>query len=238
MMHPETFEHESVPRPYADAEMTIHRLAILDEQPVYRLGLISCLQNVQGFSIVLESGDPVQFIEGLEREQPDAVIMDIASNGGSNLDIIREIRTRIPSLPVLVLSDFDESLFAKQAIKAGANGFIMKRSQTAEIRKAIGMVIEGRSYLSERVYNVLLEEVTRQCPTSAINGIDTLNSREFQVFLLIGKGLQPKEITDNLNLSRGTIEYNRKLMLKKLNLGNLRELRDYALSWVRTNNIN
>jgi DNA-binding NarL/FixJ family response regulator len=237
-MRLETSELISRSGTYNRAAVRNQRLAILDEQPVYRLGLISYLRSLPGFTIVKETGDSVQFVEGLLDEQPDAVIMDIACYGGSNLDIINEIRTTFPTLPILVLSDFEESVFAKQVIRAGANGFIMKRSPTSEIRNAILTVLEGKSYLSDHVYNILIEELTQQCASSSSNGIDALNSREFQVFILMGKGLQPKEITNNLNLSRGTIEYNRKLMLKKLNLGNLRKLREFALAWVRANNIN
>jgi DNA-binding NarL/FixJ family response regulator len=214
------------------------KVALLDEQPLFRLGLATCINGLPGFEIISETSFVLDFIEYTDKEEPDLLIMDIVFNGQSNIEIIREIRSRFSHLPILVLSDFEEVVFAKQVIRAGANGYIMKNTNADEVCAALFAVLEGRTYLSERVYDILLGEVLNQQEASSETGIDRLSAREFQVFLLMGKGLQPKEITNSLRLSRGTVEYDRKIMLKKLNFINLRQLRDFALSWVRSNRIN
>jgi DNA-binding NarL/FixJ family response regulator len=220
-----------------DAVNTV-RVAILDEQPLFRLGLSTYIKKLPGYSIIMDMGEYSEFISDLSIHDPNVIIMDIAFEGQSNMEIIREIRLKYSHIPILVLSDFEEVVFAKQVVRAGANGYIMKDSTSDLIKDALLTVLAGKTYLSERVYNILLEEVMNQQHISTEMNIDTLSSREFQVFLLIGKGLQPKEITDSLHLSRGTVEYDRKIMLKKFNLGNLKQLRNIALSWVRTNKIN
>jgi DNA-binding NarL/FixJ family response regulator len=214
------------------------KVAILDEQPLFRLGLATYIKKILGYSIIMDTGGYSEFLQDLAKYDPDVIIMDIAFEGQSNMEIIREIRYRYDRIPILVLSDFEEVVFAKQVVRAGANGYIMKHSTSDLIKDALITVLGGKTYLSERVYNILLEEVMNQQRISTETNVDTLSSREFQVFLLIGKGLQPKEITDSLHLSRGTVEYDRKIMLKKLNLGNLKQLRNFALSWVRSNKIN
>jgi DNA-binding NarL/FixJ family response regulator len=214
------------------------KAAILDEQPLFRLGLATFLRKILGFSIAIETGDYAGFLSETKEHETNLIIMDIAFDGQSNIEIIRELRNRFYAHPILVLSDFEETVFAKQVVRAGANGYIMKSSDQETVREAVLAVLDGKTYLSERVYNILLEEVMNQQTLTAESGVDKLSSREFQVFLLMGKGLQPKEITDSLRLSRGTVEYDRKIMLRKLNLMNLKQLRDYALSWVRTNKIN
>ncbi len=213
-------------------------VAILDEQPLFRLGLATYVKKMLGYSVILDTGDYPEFLDDLAKNNADIVIMDISFEGQSNMEIIREIRLRFNDIPILVLSDFEEVVFAKQVVRAGANGYIMKHSTSELIKDALLTVLAGKTYLSERVYNILLEEVMNQQRITSETSIDSLSSREFQVFLLIGKGLQPKEITDSLHLSRGTVEYDRKIMLKKLNLGNLKQLRNFALSWVRSNKIN
>jgi DNA-binding NarL/FixJ family response regulator len=214
------------------------KVAILDEQPLFRLGLSSFLKNIPGFSVLIDTGFCSELLSDLPKYELDLVIMDIAFNGQSDMEIIREIRHKYFSMPILVLSDFEEVVFAKQVVRAGANGYVMKHSTSEIIKEALNTILEGKTYLSDRVYNILLGEVMNQQNETSDTGVDKLSSREFQVFLLMGKGLQPKEITDSLRLSRGTVEYDRKIMLKKLNLINLKQLRDFALSWVRSNRIN
>jgi DNA-binding NarL/FixJ family response regulator len=214
------------------------KVAIFDVQPVFRLGLITYIKKMPGFSIITETGDWNDFSRDLIRYLPEIIIMDISLEGDSNIELLRNIRYKHQKIPILVLTDFEEMVFAKQVIRAGANGYIMKRSSPDEIINAIKEVFDGKIYVSERVYNILLEEATKQELRDPRCGTDNLSSREFQVFLLIGKGMQPKEITDNLNLTRGTVEYDRKIMMNKLSLKNLKELRDFAISWVRSNKIN
>ena len=149
---------------------------------------------------------------------------DIQPVGGN---ITREY----PDLPVLVLSMYDETLYAERALMAGARGYIMKQQAIRHVVKAIRQVLSGEIFISQEMNDKILHRLVSRRSASKKNSLDTLTNRELEVFRLIGDGLDSKEIADQLNLSIKTISTHRENIKEKLSLKHYTELVKAAVHW-------
>ena len=159
------------------------------------------------------------------------MILDISLNGPDGLAVLKEIRLSDATLPVLVLSMHDESLYAERALRAGANGYIMKQEATERVLEAIRRIRGGEVYVSDRIAKRLLRQVVSS-PTSGKSPIEALTDRELAVFRLIGKGRGTRQIADDLHVSVKTVESYQAHIKEKLSLKNGRELVQHAFHWL------
>src|SRR6266403_1120330 len=124
------------------------RVLVADDHPLLRHGLKQVLEQEPDLAEIGEAADSEQALEQIDQKKWDVVILDIAMPGRGGLDVLREIRRRNPTLPVLVLSVHSEDDFAVRAIKAGANGYLSKVNSTTEVLRAIRKVLTGKKYVS------------------------------------------------------------------------------------------
>ena len=171
----------------------------------------------------------------VEECEPDLTILDLRLKGGDALDFIKTLRVEHLELKVLVLSQYDELLFAERALRAGASGYIMKENATDELLRAIRKVLAGELYYSERVAAAVMQRSLREKPVGPHAGIDVLSDREMQVFQLLGASYSAREIAEQFHLSRKTIETHSENIKHKLGLHNAAELKRFARKWATEN---
>lgn len=166
------------------------------------------------------------------------MIIDISLKGSINgLELTKTINNIYPDLPILILSMYDESIYAERAIRAGARGYVMKQEMTGTIVNAIKRIIEGKIYLSDDMSSKLLDELMFKQNVRIGNTIEKLTDRELEVFRLIGHGYKTQDIAKKLCLSIKTIDTYRIRIKEKLSLSDSTELTKIAIEWVHNNNI-
>ena len=163
--------------------------------------------------------------------RPDILIVDISLNGPDGLDLLKNIRTTHPALPVLILSMHDESIYAERALRAGANGYIMKQEATEKVLVAIRRILNGEIYVSERIANKMLKHYITGAGGLKNSSISDLSDRELEVFRLIGEGHGTRQIAEELHLSIKTVESYQAHIKDKLSLRSARELMQHAIQW-------
>jgi len=140
----------------------------------------------------------VQALEAIKSLKPDLAIVDITLKEGSGLELIKDIKAQFASLPTLVFSMHDESLFAERALEAGALGYVMKEEPTETIIVAIRRVLDGDIYLSEQMIDRLLKKVGNAHGQAVQSPIQVLTDRQFEIFNLYGQGKGTREIAELL----------------------------------------
>jgi DNA-binding NarL/FixJ family response regulator len=208
------------------------RILIVDDHPIVREGLAKLIDQEQDMTVCGQAEDANQALKAVTTLNPDLVIVDISLKETSGMDLIKDIKDKHAGLPVLTLSMHDESLYAERALRAGAQGYIMKQEAPEMVVAAIRSVLGGRVYISDKVTSRMVHKLVGSRADLSMTGVDTLSDRELEVFLLIGRGLGTRQIAEKLFLSAKTIESYRAHIKEKLDLSDATELLQYAIQWV------
>jgi DNA-binding NarL/FixJ family response regulator len=212
------------------------KVLLVDDHPIVRQGLALLIDREGDLCVCGEAEGAHTAFQAIEALKPDIVVLDISLSGPDGLDVLKEIRTKTAALPVLILSMHDESIYAERAMRAGANGYIMKQEATEKVLVAIRRILQGDVYLSDRLTNTMLQQFVRGTAPSKSSPLVNLTDRELEVFRLIGEGHGTRRIADELHLSVKTIESYQAHIKEKLALRNARELVQHAIEW--TVNVN
>jgi DNA-binding NarL/FixJ family response regulator len=207
------------------------RVLLIDDHPIVRQGLALLIDREPDLSVCGEADGAHSAFHAITTLRPDIVVLDISLSGPDGLDVLKEIRTKDSSLPVLILSMHDESIYAERAMRAGANGYIMKQEATEKVLVAIRRILQGEVYLSDRLTNTMLQQYVRGNAPTRKSPLVNLTDRELEVFRLIGEGHGTRQIADELHLSVKTIESYQAHIKEKLSLRNARELVQHAIEW-------
>lgn len=212
------------------------RVLLVDDHPIVRQGLALLIDREADLSVCGEAEGAHSAFHAIETLRPDIVVLDISLSGPDGLDVLKEIRMKTGSLPVLILSMHDESIYAERAMRAGANGYIMKQEATEKVLVAIRRILQGEVYLSDRLTSTMLQQFVRGTSPVKSSPLLALTDRELEVFRLIGEGHGTRQIADELHLSVKTIESYQAHIKEKLALRNARELVQHAIEWTVTLN--
>ena len=207
------------------------RVLLVDDHPIVRQGLALLIDREPDLSVCGEADGAHSAFHAIETFRPDLVVLDISLSGPDGLDVLKEIRMKTASLPILILSMHDESIYAERAMRAGANGYIMKQEATDRVLVAIRRIMQGDVYLSDRLTNMMLQQYVHGASTAKKSPLVNLTDRELEVFRLIGEGHGTRQIADELHLSVKTIESYQAHIKEKLVLRNARELVQHAIEW-------
>jgi DNA-binding NarL/FixJ family response regulator len=207
------------------------RVLLVDDHPIVRQGLALLIDREPDLSVCGEAECAHSAFHAIATLRPDVVILDISLSGPDGLDVLKEIRTKTAHLPVLILSMHDESIYAERAMRAGANGYIMKQEATEKVLVAIRRILQGEMYLSDKLTNNMLQQYVRGALPAKTSPLVNLTDRELEVFRLIGEGHGTRQIADELHLSVKTIESYQAHIKEKLALRNARELVQHAIEW-------
>lgn len=205
---------------------------LVDAHPIVRQGLKQIFEMEKDLHVAGEAGNADEALKALGRISPDIITVDISLSGTSGIDLIKACRERYPNIPVLVLSIYDESLYAERAIRAGARGFVMKNEHPGIIINAVRTVLEGRQYMSDSLKEKLLDKLSSPKHDENAALVDSMTDREFEVFQLIGHGLGNRHIADKLHISVKTVENYREKIKSKLNINSSSELIQFAVQYI------
>jgi DNA-binding NarL/FixJ family response regulator len=170
-------------------------------------------------------------LAAIAASRPDILVLDISLRGRDGIELLKTIRSTDPDLPILVLSMHDEAMYAERALRAGANGYIMKQEATENVLVALRRLLRQEMYLSERIANRMLRQLVTHGRDPLETPIARLSDRELEVFRMIGGGLGTRQIADELRLSVKTVESYQAHIKEKLGLGSSRDLVQRAIEW-------
>jgi DNA-binding NarL/FixJ family response regulator len=208
------------------------RILIVDDHPLVREGFTARIAAQPDMEVCGEAADVSGGIAAFMSTAPDLVIVDLALKTGHGLELIKEILSQAPDAKILVVSAYDESLYAERSLRAGALGYIGKQECRENVIEAIRTVLAGRRYLSAHLTERLLgQAISRRDPAQA-DMLEKLSDRELQVFQLIGQGISSGAIARQLHLSPHTIDTHREKIKTKLNLKSGAELTQCAVQWL------
>ena len=203
------------------------KIIIADDHGIVRSGLTFLIEQQAHMQVIAEASSFATLLDVLEKEKCDLLILDLNLGDKNGLQSIKEIHKVYGEIPILVLSMYPEEMYALQSIKAGAVGYLNKKVITEELIKAIMTISKGEVYLSEAINETLLygEPLEKEQK----NPSELLSKREFEVLTMIAKGMNYKEISNELSLSPKTVSTYRTRVLEKLSLENTNQLIHYAL---------
>jgi DNA-binding NarL/FixJ family response regulator len=204
------------------------KIFLVDDHPILRQGLALLINREPDLAVSGEADGAASALQAIRNAMPDFVILDISLNGPDGLELLKTLRGNYPNLPVLILSMHDESVYAERALRAGANGYIMKQEATEKVLTAIRQVLRGEVYLSDHLTKRMLQHFVHGS-ASPCDPVATLSDRELEVYRLIGVGHGTRQIADELHVSTKTVESYQAHIKEKLSLRNSRELLQHAI---------
>ena len=203
------------------------RILVADDHPIVRQGLIRIIEETSDMVVACEAEDGQEVLKKIRENDFDLVILDITMPGKDGMDIMGELRSLRPNLPVLVLTIHPERSYALRMLRAGASGYLTKERAPYELIEAIRSVARGVKYVSTSFAEIL----TFDSETGNGRPIhQTLSNREFQVMRMIAEGKTVKTIADELSLSVKTVSTHRSRLLTKMNMKNNAEIIHYAIN--------
>jgi DNA-binding NarL/FixJ family response regulator len=204
---------------------------LIDDHPLVREWLANLINQQADLQVCGEAGDKARAMQLIGATRPEIAVVDISLEGGSGLELIKEIRAAHPSVTVIVLSMHDELLYAERALRAGARGYVMKREATKKVLQAIRCVLGGKLFLSEKITSLMAEKFFDGKPAAELSPVEQLSDRELEVFLLLGRGLGTRQIADELHVSFKTVQSFCARIKDKLKVANATELLREAVRW-------
>ncbi len=202
------------------------RILVADDHAIVRDGLKQIVSDTSDMVVAAEASNGREALNKALEGDYDVVLLDITMPDRSGLDILKEIKSQKPELPVLILSIHPEEQYAVRALKAGAAGYLTKESAPEELIRAMRRVSGGGKYVTSS----LAEKLASVLKTGAEKPLhQALSDREYQILCMIASGKRVKQIANELLLSTKTISTYRSRILRKMNMNNNIELTRYAI---------
>lgn len=205
------------------------RIVLVDDHAVLRAGLRLLLNAQPDLEVVGEAGDTAAALQCVEQLHPNLVLLDLTLPGQGGISAIPAIRRASPTTRILVLTMHDDEGYLKQALRAGASGYLLKRAADSELLSAIQAVLRGEVFVEPSLTRALVEELFPTAPT-AHDPWDALSEREREVLRMVARGHTSAEIAAQLSLSPKTVETYRARGMEKLNLRTRAALVQFALA--------
>jgi len=207
------------------------RILLVDDHAIVREGFAEIINSKPDLEVCGQANAAGRALEAVNRLRPDLVVVDLSLQGGSGLELIKQIKKLHPHLPMLVLSMHDEALYAERCLRAGALGYVMKQEEAGTVMQAVRSVLRGEVHVSKDVRGRMLRTLVGRQLAPDQTGISHLSDREIEIFQLIGEGRTTRQIAQKLHLSLSTVETHRAHIKEKLNLRNAAELMRAAVEW-------
>lgn len=199
---------------------------LVDDHPIFRSGLESAINGVDNLEVVEHAPTADQGFRKYQEALPDLIISDLSFGNSSGLSLIKQVRALPSNCPILVLSMHEESFWAEQVLQHGANGYIQKSAATDEVIDAIQKTASGQIYLSPKMQQKFLRQLSGQATDST--PLQTLSRREMEVFQYLAQGFTSDEIAESLFISLKTVQTHQANIKQKLNQKTIKDLRKLA----------
>lgn len=210
-------------------------LIVVDDHPIFRQGLVSAIEINERYKVIGEANTIGEALQLIEKQTPTILLVDISLQHENGLELVKTVHSLKPQIYQLVVSMYDEIIYAAKSLQAGARGYVMKQEATEALMSAIKTVLNGKIYLSSAMQERLLDSFTSvDLKKSDVDLIPLLSVREMEVFRRIGQGFGISEIAENLNLSTKTINAYRDNIRKKLLINDAGTLRKFAIKWIQS----
>ncbi len=204
------------------------KFLLIDDHTVIRSGMKGVLKDLFAPCEIYEAHDGGTAVEALKKEHYDMIMMDIQMPNTDSLGIMQFIHVKYPEARVLIFSMSAEKIYAKRFLKAGARGFLSKEASIDEIKMAVNLILNNRTYISETLASSLVEETFSGKTGSPF---EKLSPREFEIASLLLGGQTITEISKSLNLQASTVGTHKARLFEKLEVSNLMELKEMARSY-------
>jgi len=193
-------------------------IVVIDNHSVVRYGIHYLLDRQDEFlaSVVGEAGDGDNGLKVIAQTRPDIVLLNISMPGLDSLEVITRAREILPSVKIIMITVFSDATTAKQFLKAGAAGYVLKEEHADNFNKAIQHVFAGKHFISDKVAQNIALESFKKSPKS--NPFMILSQREYQIMTMIAKGLTVKQVSEQLEIAQKTINTYRYRLFRKLNI--------------------
>jgi two-component system invasion response regulator UvrY len=203
------------------------KILLADDHDLVRAGLRHIVEESGEVEVVAEAADGAEAIRKALMNPPDVAVVDLSMPGMDGLEVVGQLKSHYPKLPILILTMHDEEQFVVRALEAGAMGYITKRAAPDQLVKAIRKLRAGGRYLSNVAAEALALRVGKGAPGGSL--LDSLSNREIQVLRGLALGQTSREVADAYGISIKTVNTYRERLLKKLNLRNNIELARFAI---------
>lgn len=206
------------------------RIVIADDHAVVREGIRALLQSTEGIDVVGEAADGLQTLELVRSLEPDLLVLDLSMPEMPGMEVTRRLRSEGSELAILVLSMHDAPEYVLEAVRAGADGYILKDAGPAELRDAVYAVSSGEEYFSPQVTRQLSVAVREEMAWEQKRvRLDNLTKREVEVLERVAAGRTSREIAEEFGISPRTIETHRESLMRKLRARNAADLTRFAV---------
>ena len=205
------------------------RIVLAEDHIIVRDGLKSLISANPDFEIAGEAGNGLEAIRIVDKLKPDLILMDLTMPKSNGLDAIGDIKACSPETRVLILTVHKIEEYVRACLKAGADGYLLKKSSHKELLNAIHHVISGEPYLDPGISDKIIQGYLTGKPHTDQSALDTLTKREREVLKLIAEGYKNAEISDYLCISINTVESHRSNLMRKLDLHSAAALTAYAI---------
>ncbi len=210
------------------------KILIVDDHPSVRDGLALRIALHEDLTVCGEANSEEEAFTLVKQSSPDLVLVDISLKNGHGIELIKRIRSHNPAIKMLVVSGFQESLYAERACRAGAMGYLNKQESSVKLMEAIRTVLAGERFLSPAMTRRLINQ-SLGVRDKTKSPIENLTNRELEIFRLIGEGLTSGAIAERLFLSPHTIDTHRENIKRKLDISNAAQLSRAAVQWLLEN---
>jgi DNA-binding NarL/FixJ family response regulator len=217
-----------------DKDSQKKRVFIVDDHALVREWLATLINQQSDLKVCGEAASAAEGLRKIATAKPHVAIVDISMEGGSGIELIKNIKATCPVLPevaVIVLTMHDELLYCERALRAGARGYVMKREATKNVLQAIRCVLKGEMYLSEKMARMMAERFVGAKPAAGASQFEILSDRELEVFRLLGRGYSTRQIAEQMAVGFKTVQSFRARIKEKLKLANATELLREAIRW-------
>jgi len=196
------------------------KLAVVDDQLLFRRGLISLIKEFEEFDIVIEAQNGKELVDALKKRKPHIVLLDLQMPVMDGIETTAYLNEKYPDIKVLILTMHDDDEFILHLIEKGANGFLLKNNSIEVVVDAIYSIMESGYYFNDRISKTMIKGLVRSKKIKPVFQTTNLSDREIEIITLICKELTNKEISERLCLSIRTVENHRDKILEKIGARN------------------
>ncbi len=209
------------------------RILIVEDHPLMQKGMEMTLKAESDMEVAGMASTGEEALEVAEKVRPDLAVVDISLPGMNGLELIKLLRATFDDLRILVVSRHEEELFAERAVRAGAQGYIMKIDAGDQVVDAVRKIASGGVYLSEKISSKLLLNLAWGGEQKEKSPYEVLSDRELTVFRMIGQGRHTREIAERMHISTKTVDTYKARIREKLDITDGAQLLRQAVQWFR-----